>query len=65
MTRLLPLAAALSALMLLPGCGADGPPTAPTTAVSGGVTIGTGGVQPSAAIARTSGNVTLGIGLGN
>jgi predicted small lipoprotein YifL len=62
MTRLMPLAAVLT---LLAACGADGPPRAPATAVAAGVTVGSGGVQPSAAIARTSGNVTLGVGIGN
>ncbi len=57
--------ALLLALLTLAACGADGPPTAPTTQVSGSVTIGTNGVQPSATIARSTGNVTLGIGLGN
>jgi predicted small lipoprotein YifL len=54
--------------LALAACGADGPPTAPppapSTAVSAGVTVGTGGIQPSASIARTTGNVTLGIGFG-
>lgn len=56
------------ALLTLAACGADGaptPPPEPTTAISGGVTIGTGGVQTNAAIARTTGNVTVGIGFGN
>lgn len=57
--------ALLLTLLALAACGADGPPTPPTTQVSGSVTVGTNGVQPSATIARTSGNVTLGLGLGN
>jgi predicted small lipoprotein YifL len=57
------------ALLALAACGADGAPTPPpatqSTAVSAGVTVGTGGVQPSATIARTTGNVTIGVGFGN
>jgi predicted small lipoprotein YifL len=58
----------LLTLLALAACGADGaptaPPPAPSTAVSAGVTVGSGGIQPSASIARTTGNFTLGIGFG-
>ncbi len=57
-------AVALSALLALSACGADGDPVAPTTTTSAGVTVGTNGVQTSGSVVRTTGNVSIGVGFG-
>jgi hypothetical protein len=70
MNHLLFVAFALTALLALSACGADGAPTAPTTTTGAavGLTVGSGGVQPSAAVGvatstQTRSNVTLTGGL--
>lgn len=70
MNHLIYVAIALSALLAMSACGADGAPTSPTTSTGAavGVTVGSGGVQPSAAVGVTTStqprsNVTLTGGL--
>ena len=70
MNHLILVAIALSALLALSACGADGKPITPTTTTGAavGLTVGSGGVQPSAAvgIATTTNprtNLTLSGGL--
>ena len=45
-------------LCALAACGADGDPLRPTGAV--GVSVGSGGVTPRAAVGVTTGNLTVG-----
>lgn len=64
MKHLVVVAILLTTLLALSGCGADGQPVAPTTGAAVGLTVGSGGVQPSAAVGVTTGtqtrsNVTL------
>jgi hypothetical protein len=68
MNHLLFVAILLSTLLALSGCGADGQPVAPTTGAAVGLSVGSGGVQPSAAVGVSTGtqtrsNVTLSGGI--
>ncbi|WP_439156073.1 hypothetical protein [Yoonia sp.] len=44
----------------LSGCGADGAPMRPSANV--GLSVGSGGVSPSASVGATNGSVTFGMG---
>ncbi|MBE0414439.1 hypothetical protein [Yoonia sp.] len=44
----------------LAGCGADGPPWRPSANV--GLSLGSGGVSPSASLGASNGPVTVGVG---
>ena len=64
MNHLILLIVALSALLALSACGADGYPVPPSTTTSAGVTVGTNGVQTSGSVVRTTGSVSIGVGFG-
>lgn len=49
------------AMVILAGCGADGPPFVPT--LSTGLTVGTGGVSTSTRVGASNGTVSVGVGL--
>ncbi len=66
MKKVLGFSGVMGMLMVLASCGADGqpvPPAAPSTNVSAGVTVGSGGVQPRASVVTTTGNVSIGVGV--
>lgn len=51
----------LVALMVVSACGADDPPLRPQSAV--GLSVGSGGVTPSASVGATNGTFSVGLGL--
>ena len=50
----------IMALAAMAGCGADGAPMRPNANI--GLSIGSGGVSPSASVGASNGTVSVGVG---